>query len=168
MWIGIIAVLAAACSAAIYIYRCSRNAEIKKYYDAAFRLIKEGCLNQAISSQSRQQYSGQKIMLYLKWKDSEKRGFVFDPERGVRIGRSPEENELCIPDEEVSGKHCVIFLSQGQLYVQDMNSANGTWLKQGISKRPVLQAEPVFSGDRLMIGKYKIQVTVFSFDMAYI
>ena len=169
MWIIVLtAAVLAAGGAAVYVIQSSRRAEMQKYYDAAYKMIKENCLNNAIRNQSAPAYGGLKIMVYLKWKDRQKQGFVFDPEQGIRIGRSPVENEICIRDGAVSGQHCVIFVSGGQLAVQDLNSANGTWIRRGFKKRAVETAEFLYSGDRLAVGTLKMKVTVFTFDMAYI
>lgn len=169
MWIIVLtAAVLAAGGAAAYVIQSSRRAEMQKYYDAAYKMIKENCLNNAIRNQSAPVYGGLKIMVYLKWKDRQKQGFVFDPEQGIRIGRSPGDNEICIRDGAVSGQHCVIFVSGGQLAVQDLNSANGTWIRRGFKKRAVETAEFLYSGDRLAVGTLKMKVTVFTFDMAYI
>lgn len=125
-------------------------------------------MNNAIRNQNEKIKNGQKMMVYLKWKDSEKQGFVFDPERTVRIGRNPGNNDICIREETVSLQHCVLYLYQENLFLQDLNSRNGTWLKQGLKKRLVQGTAPVFTGDKIIIGGLKIEVTIFSFDMAYV
>lgn len=164
----IIAALLAAGAVAGYAIRSSKEAEVQKYYDAAYKMMKEDCLNNAIRNQYAPIYGGRKVMVYLKWKDRQKQGFVFNPELGIRIGRSPGENEVCIRAGEVSASHCLLFLSQGQLAVQDLHSANGTWVKRGLRKHAVNGAEYLFSGDRLIVGTLDIRVTVFTFDMSYI
>lgn len=169
MLIGVITgIAAAACAVAGYIVWSSRRAEIQKYYDAAYKIIKEDCLNQAISRREVKQEAGQKVMVYLKWKDRQKQGFVFDPAKGVRIGRTPEENEICIREAAVSARHCILYLAGGQLAVQDFQSANGTWIRRGLRKHAVQGAELVYTGDKILVGSLKIKVTVFTFDMAYI
>lgn len=107
-------------------------------------------------------------MLYLKWKDSEKQGYVFDPAKPIRIGRSPEKNDICIRKETVSLQHCVLYLYQTGVFLEDLHSRNGTWLKQGLVKRQVRGAEPVFSGDKIIVGDLVIKVIIFTFDMAYV
>lgn len=161
-------IIAVIIGVALYIYRSSRRSEIQKYYDAANMMIKESCLNNAIRNQMVTNMTGWKIMVYLKWKDWEKQGFVFDPDAGIRIGRVAEENEICIREHNVSGRHCRIFMYNGQLILQDLNSTNGTWIKRGFRKKRVIWAEPLLSGDKILIGSIKITVTVFSFDMTYI
>lgn len=169
MWIGLVFIIVLfAAGVAIFIYRSSRMSEIQKYYDAASMMIKETCLNNAIRNQMVSNIGGWKIMIYLKWKTREKQGFVFDPDAGVRIGRIPGENEICIRENNVSGRHCRILMYNGQLLLQDLNSTNGTWIKRGFRKKRVVGAEPLLSGDRILIGSIKMTVTVFSFDMTYI
>ena len=169
MLAGIIVVIGiAVIGVVIYVLHANAKAERQKYYDAAYKVIKEECLNNAIRNQNEKIRNGQKLMLYLKWKDSEKQGYVFDPEKPVRIGRSPENSEICIREETVSSQHCILYLYQGGLYLQDMNSRNGTWLKLGLKKRLVQGVVPVFSGDKIIVGSLAIKVTIFTFDMAYV
>lgn len=169
MLIGVIVFIGiAAVGVSAYAMYANEKAERQKYYDAAYKIIKENCLNNAIRNQSEKIQQGQKQMLYLKWKDPEKQGYVFDPEKPVRIGRSPEKNEICIREETVSSRHCVLYLYQGGLFLQDLNSSNGTWIKRGLSKRRIQGIEPVFSGDKIIVGSLSVKVTIFMFDMAYI
>lgn len=169
MLIGIIVIIGiAVISVVAYVLHANRKAEKQKYYDAAYKVIKEECLNNAIRNRNEKIQSGQKLMLYLKWKDSEKQGYVFDPERTIRIGRVPEKNDICIREDTVSSQHCVLYLYQGGIFLKDLNSRNGTWIKQGIRKRQMQGTEPVFSGDSIIVGNLAIKVTIFTFDMAYV
>ena len=106
-------------------------------------------------------------MLYLKWKDTQSQGYVFALENGVRIGRTPKENEICIRKDSVSGKHCVLYACNNRVAIQDLNSVNGTWIQRGLKKHEVQQMEYICDGDVLLIGGYKIKITIFVFDMAY-
>lgn len=155
-------------SVAAYIIHVNKKAERQKYYDAAYKVIKEDCLNNAIRNQNRKIQNGQKLMLYLKWKDSEKQGYVFDPEKPIWIGREPGSNDICIREEIVSSQHCMLFLYQGEVFLRDMNSRNGTWIRRGLRRRQVQEAEPVFSGDKIIVGSLAIRVIIFTFDMAYV
>lgn len=169
MLVGIILVIGfAAIGVAVYVILANRKAERQKYYDAAYKVIKEGCLNNAIRNQNEKIQNGQKLMLYLKWKDSERQGYVFDPEKPIRIGRTPGMNDICIREETVSSEHCILFLYQGDIFLQDLNSRNGTWIRKGLRKHLAEGAEPVVSGDRIMVGSLVIRITIFTFDMAYV
>ncbi|WP_338601965.1 FHA domain-containing protein [Sulfolobus tengchongensis] len=68
----------------------------------------------------------------------------FDIFPSISIGRSPE-NVVVIPDPEVSRRHAVISLENGELYLEDLNSTNGTYVYDGKVFQPVK-------------GKIKIQV----------
>lgn len=169
MWIELIVILLTGISAvACYLVHNARKAEKKKYYDAACKMIKETCLDKAIANSRPFQENGYKTMVYLKWKNHGKQGYVFDPERGVRIGRLSQDNEICIRDISVSSHHCRIWLCRGQLLVEDLHSSNGTWIKRGLFKEAVCGAVPLLSGDVLRIGEERIRVKVFYFDMAFL
>lgn len=168
MFTGILIFLAAALGIAAYIIlRALKQAERQRYYDAACRILKEECLDQAIQSRGGETSGGQKTMLYLKWKDTEKHGYVFQLERPVYVGRDPQINQVCIREETVSAKHCVFYLYQGGVYLGDLNSRNGTWLRRGLRTRRVTGAVPVVSGDRLLIGGLSLRAEIFTMDMAY-
>lgn len=169
MLIGIIIVIGVAVvNVAIYVIHANKKAEKQKYYDAAYKVVKESCLNNAIRNHSEKLQNRQRQMLYLRWKDGEKQGYVFDPEKPIWIGRNPEGNDICIREGAVSARHCVLYLYQGNVFLKDLNSRNGTWIKQGLTKHQVQGAAPVFSGDKIIIGDLEIKVTIFMFDMAYI
>lgn len=140
--------------------------ETMKYYQAAYKIIKEDLLDRAIANRQPDLYMGQKVMLCLEWKDVSREGYVFDPEPGISIGRQAEGNEICIREISVSSRHCRICLVEGQPVVEDLNSSNGTWIKRGFRKRAVTAVEPVFTGDILVIGTVRMKVTLFYFDMA--
>ena len=169
MWITIIIVIAIVLAGIIsYIMINSRKAEMQKYYGAAYKMIKEICLANALKNQKPRENHEQKVIIYLKWKDREKQGYVFDPQQGVRIGRNPGKNEICIREKMISGQHCVIYLSEGMLAIQDLNSSNGTWIRRGFWKHRLQGAEYLLSGDKIIVGGLKLTVTIFTFDMAYI
>lgn len=159
---------AALICAVIYVIYAGRKAEQRKYYDAAYKVIKEECLNSAIKSRSEKQKNGQKQMLCLRWKDGGKQGYVFDPEKPVWIGRDPKDTDICIKDGTVSSRHCVLYLYQGTVFLKDLDSRNGTRIKQGLAARQVRGVSPVYSGDKIIVGDMTIKVTIFQFDMAYI
>lgn len=168
MIIGItVLVIAAVCGAAVFVTRAARQAERQKYYDAAYKILKEECLDNAIRNRNGSMQNTRKIMLYLKWKDTEKHGYVFDPEKAVWIGRDPQTSNICIREGTVSSRHCVLYLYQGTVYLEDLQSGNGTWIRQGFRTRRVQEPCPVFSGDRIMAGSLVIRVTLFEFDTAY-
>jgi hypothetical protein len=59
-------------------------------------------------------------------------GKRFTIDKDIRIGRDAMRNDLVYPPEckKVSGIHCVILLRDGELFVQDSGSRNGTFVNQ--------------------------------------
>jgi pSer/pThr/pTyr-binding forkhead associated (FHA) protein len=49
------------------------------------------------------------------------------PKTGLLIGRSQDCN-LCLTDEFISAKHCKIFFENGELFIEDLGSTNGTFI----------------------------------------
>lgn len=74
----------------------------------------------------------------------------------VRIGRDPGSNDLVYPNGApgISGRHCVVSLSGGQVTLTDLGSSYGTFLAGG---QKLLPNQPVTlrMGDRFYIGSEK-------------
>lgn len=71
----------------------------------------------------------------------------------VSIGRNPAGNDLVYPENTpgISGSHCILFIRDGQLYLQDVGSSNGTFLTGGRRLTPN-QAVPLHVGDRFFLA----------------
>ncbi len=67
------------------------------------------------------------------------------------LGRRPY-NDIVIDNLAISGEHAVIQMSSGQVYIEDLNSTNGTNLNGKTIKREMLR-----NNDTIEIGKYKIK-----------
>ena len=74
----------------------------------------------------------------------------------VRIGRDPGGNDLVYPDGTpgISGRHCVVTLSGGQVTLTDLGSSYGTFLAGGQRLAPN-QPVPLHIGDRFYLGSEK-------------
>lgn len=74
----------------------------------------------------------------------------------VRIGRSPGGNDLVYPDGTpgISGHHCTVALSGGQVILTDLGSSYGTFLAGGQRLTPN-QGVPLRPGDRFYLGSEK-------------
>ena len=46
--------------------------------------------------------------------------------KGIVIGREASHVDLCIPDDSISRKHCVLAKKDGCFYLKDLHSLNGT------------------------------------------
>lgn len=67
------------------------------------------------------------------------------------LGRRPY-NDIVIDNLAVSGEHAVLQMTGGQVYLEDLNSTNGTYVNGKAAKKQLLQ-----DGDSVEVGKYKIK-----------
>ena len=56
--------------------------------------------------------------------------------------------KIRIPSAEVSRRHCILSFREGQLFVEDLNSANGTF----INNERITGKRTLLPGDHLTIG----------------
>ena len=66
------------------------------------------------------------------------------------LGRRPY-NDIVIDNLAVSGEHAVLQMSGNEVYLEDLNSTNGTYVNGKAVKKQLLQ-----NSDTVEIGKYKI------------
>jgi hypothetical protein len=71
------------------------------------------------------------------------------------LGRAAT-NTAAIPDEAVSLEHALLHLRDGQWWLEDLDSRNGTCLNDV----PVKQPAPVLPGDVISIGQTKLKVEI--------
>jgi predicted component of type VI protein secretion system len=71
------------------------------------------------------------------------------------IGRQ-RENDCPLPLAFVSRQHCRLTLDRGQVYIQDLESYNGTFL----NGRRILAPTPIHHGDELSLGPLCFRVAV--------
>ena len=67
------------------------------------------------------------------------------------LGRRPY-NDIVIENLAVSGEHAVLQMSGNDVYLEDLNSTNGTYVNGKAVKKQLLQ-----NSDTVEIGKYKIK-----------
>ncbi len=67
------------------------------------------------------------------------------------LGRRPY-NDIVIDNLAVSGEHAMVQMTGSEVYLQDLNSTNGTYVNGKSIKRQLLQ-----NGDSIEVGKYKIK-----------
>jgi pSer/pThr/pTyr-binding forkhead associated (FHA) protein len=67
------------------------------------------------------------------------------------LGRRPY-NDIVIDNLAVSGEHAVLQLTGQEVYLEDLNSTNGTYVNGKAVKKQLLQ-----NNDTVEIGKYKIK-----------
>jgi pSer/pThr/pTyr-binding forkhead associated (FHA) protein len=77
------------------------------------------------------------------------RGQVYEVGDEMTVGRA-SGCQVALPDDTfVSQLHARVFRKDGQLFVEDLGSTNGTFLNRKKVSAPV----PVRRGDRLQVGK---------------
>lgn len=67
------------------------------------------------------------------------------------LGRRPY-NDIVIDNLAISGEHAVLQMVGAEVYLEDLNSTNGTYVNGKAAKRQLLQ-----NGDSVEVGKYKIK-----------
>ena len=67
------------------------------------------------------------------------------------LGRRPY-NDIVIDNLAVSGEHAVLLMTGNEVYLEDLNSTNGTYVNGKAVKKQLLQ-----NTDTVEIGKYKIK-----------
>ena len=167
-YIAIVIAVIAIFIGCIIIIKHRQNVE-QKYYDAAYQMVKEDYLTQSILNRNMDSnYLEQKKMICIKFCNSKsKQGYVFNPEKGVQIGRDKNSNSICIPNSVVSQVHCRILSTQNQIYIQDLNSTNGFTVKRRLSKYPISNGETMFleNKDKILIGNAILEINIFDFEM---
>lgn len=67
------------------------------------------------------------------------------------LGRRPY-NDIVIDNLAISGEHAVLDMQGGQVYLEDLDSTNGTYVNGKAARKQLLQ-----HGDVIDVGKYKIK-----------
>ncbi len=91
------------------------------------------------------------------WEDpqtGDRSEFVLTENATATIGRAPE-NDICIPEQHVSRRHAVISYREGLFMINDLNSANGTF----VNDEQITEPFPLASDD---IIRLFVPVLVFS------
>lgn len=84
--------------------------------------------------------------------DHEVDEFDFPTDRDIiTIGRR-SSNDVCVPNLSVSGKHARITIEDGEAWIEDLNSTNGTYINGRLIARQILQHK-----DEIIMGKVRLQ-----------
>jgi hypothetical protein len=90
----------------------------------------------------------------------ERKGQAFDLGNELTVGRATG-CQVRVDDTYASQLHARIFRKDGQLFVEDLGSTNGTYLnRRGTRNKEKVAGSPIElrNGDRLMIGKTVLEV----------
>jgi ABC-type multidrug transport system ATPase subunit/pSer/pThr/pTyr-binding forkhead associated (FHA) protein len=75
----------------------------------------------------------------------------------ISIGRTPD-NKIVVPHPQVSSRHAQIVTQGGQIFLEDLRSANGTFVRgQRIAPG---QRVPVQNGERVFIGPMPVVIQI--------
>ena len=80
-------------------------------------------------------------------------GIVFPLMPVTSLGRAPT-NTASLPDEAASLEHALLHMRDGQWWLEDLNSRNGTRLND----QAVTQPAPVVPGDVISVGRVKLKM----------
>lgn len=69
------------------------------------------------------------------------------------LGRAPT-NTATLPDDTASLEHALLHLRDGQWWLEDLDSRNGTRLNE----QPIAAAAAVMAGDVISVGRVKLKV----------
>ncbi len=69
------------------------------------------------------------------------------------LGRAPT-NAVSLPDDTVSLEHALVHLRDGQWWLEDLESRNGTRLNDTPAKQPIA----VVPGDVISVGHVKLKI----------
>ena len=73
----------------------------------------------------------------------------------ISLGRE-DDNQIVIDSRKVSRHHAIVFLSNGEFFVRDLSSKNGTLL----NGEQVLADRPIRTGDRLKIASAEFTFSI--------
>lgn len=159
---------------AVFIIRNNfQKIEKIRYLAAAGNILREDFLNYSLenpflSDTSQKEPRGQKMMIYLRAKNDKNSRFVFDPEKGISLGRDKYNSNVYLNDITVSQNHCMIYSIDDHVFIRDCNSSNGTAVMRGAFQRYSLAAGSemeLMTGDKKVIGGTTFSVTLFYYDI---
>jgi predicted component of type VI protein secretion system len=75
---------------------------------------------------------------------------------GLAIGRHPELNDRVLADAAISRRHCRVGMAESALFVEDLNSLNGTFV-DGVALFPFVP-QTLAPGQQLSIGRVTLSV----------
>lgn len=82
-----------------------------------------------------------------------KQGGIIPINNDITIGRK-EDNQLVLQDQHVSGHHAILSVMNDVLYIEDLNSTNGTL----VNDKKINGKVKLFSKDEVTIGSIQFKV----------
>lgn len=81
--------------------------------------------------------------------------FSLVPDGSYCVGRK-KDNDICLPDTIVSGKHCTFLFEEDVLYLRDEHSTNGT----KVNGQKIFGRHPLHTGDVISIGRREYRIGI--------
>lgn len=92
------------------------------------------------------------ITIVVNHEDGQSDEFDFDSSHAnISVGRR-STNDVCIPNLSVSGRHARIVFNDGEAWIEDLNSTNGTYINNRLISRQMLN-----HNDELVVGKTRVR-----------
>lgn len=170
------AVILISLAALLMEWRRRKHAEQKRYLKAAAKILQKELLTYSLLSNENQEsvpeMEHQRIMVYLKTiKVKKPQEYVFTINKPIVFGRKKNaENSIFINEINVSQKHCQIICYDSKLWLQDLNSTNGTMVQQGkrCYKIECGNSIELKSNDKITVGSAIFKIHVFNFDLSWL
>ncbi len=102
------------------------------------------------------------ITLILKDKKGITKEYTFKDISFIKCGRAIE-NDIVIPDQTVSSNHFKIYFDEGNYFIEDLNSTNGTYLNGNRIKKSQIKDSDIIS-----FSTYTILVKISSIKLPVI
>ncbi|WP_167955910.1 FHA domain-containing protein [Anaerosporobacter faecicola] len=162
--------------------RHRRRKQIQKRNQAAFDIIKEEALCNALVNpvldekqedqvQDKRYHLEDRQMLQLVTIQAKKKvNYIFSLEKIITFGRNPKTSDVCLKDPMVSGIHCTIFKNQQTVWIKDMGSSNGTIIKRKGNYCVLGNEEAIElkNKDLLQIGEVTFRIELFFINKRYL
>ena len=168
----------AALSIALSIYQRYLIKKKREMNRAAFDIMKEDALTKALMNPrmaGKKEDSlyrlEEKTMIQLETDQAKKKiNYIFDPEKTIRFGRNPETSDVCLKDSQISGQHCIIFINNGQIWIKDVGSSNGTIVNRKGKNCKLRTDEAIIlkNKDNIWLGSICFKVCLFHINKKYL
>jgi hypothetical protein len=81
------------------------------------------------------------------------KGRKYDIDKGtIRLGRGPRNNDIAFDDDKMSREHSVIRSRDGEFFISDRGSSNGTW----VNNQKISGEHQLKDGDIITAGETKL------------
>lgn len=158
-------------SVIFYLSMSRRQREHEKCITAARNIVQEDILDYAMKnphhSSALPPPAPRRQMIFLRVNTTPPRRLVFDPGKGINIGRDTSACQIQLQDPRTSQRHCRIYAQNSTVILQDLGSENGTILCRGLFHKYLLrrgQSLALRSSDTICVGSVRLRVKLFIFD----